>query len=100
MKPKASRKNQKASCHPTPNNWHKMNRKQRREMTRKIQSEHLSFQVVHPDAGCIDIRNQSHYWAVPTAPDIRTLRRLGCTTSALNEIAGWLKQSAIRTIAL
>jgi hypothetical protein len=34
-----------------------MNRKQRREMTRKIQSEYLSLEVVHPDAAGIDIGN-------------------------------------------
>lgn len=27
-----------------------MNRKQRREMTRKMQSEALSLEVIHPDA--------------------------------------------------
>jgi hypothetical protein len=30
--------------------WNDMNRKQRREMTRKIQSTDLSLDVVHPDA--------------------------------------------------
>jgi hypothetical protein len=60
MKPKRVESNKKASCRPTPNNWHKMNRKQRREMTRKIQSEDLSLEVVHPDAAGIDIGNESH----------------------------------------
>jgi len=30
--------------------WNEMNRKQRREMMRKIQSEDLSLDVVHPHA--------------------------------------------------
>ena len=42
-----------------------MNRKQRREMTRKIQSQDLSLEVVHPDAAGIDIGNEVHYVAVP-----------------------------------
>jgi len=42
-----------------------MNRKQRCEMTRKIQSADLSLEVVHPDAAGIDIGNESHYVAVP-----------------------------------
>ena len=100
MKPKRVEKNQKASCHPTPNNWHTMNRKQRREMTRKIQSEDLSLEVVHPDAAGIDIGNESHYVAVPPTRDSQPVRRFGCTTSELKEMAVWLKQCAIRTIAL
>jgi hypothetical protein len=100
MKPKRVEKNKKASCRQTPNNWHKMNRKQRREMTRKIQSEDLSLEVVHPDAAGIDIGNESHYVAVPPTRDSQPVRRFGCTTSELKEMAVWLKQCAIRTIAL
>jgi hypothetical protein len=65
MKSKQPQKNKKAICRPMQNNWHQMNRKQRREMTRKIQSEDLSLEVVHPDAAGIDIGNESHYVAVP-----------------------------------
>src|ERR1700675_3388839 len=100
MKPKRVEKNQKASCRSTPNNWHKMNRKQRREMTRKIQSEDLNLEVVHPDAAGIDIGNESHYVAVPPTRDSQPVRRFGCTTSELKEMSVWLKQCAIRTIAL
>src|SRR6266436_5174165 len=100
MKPKQVERYKKASCRPTPNNWHKMNRKQRREMTRKIQSEDLSLEVVHPDAAGIDIGNEFHYVAVPPTRDSQPVRRFGCTTSELKEMAVWLKQCAIRTIAL
>ena len=100
MKSKQPQKNKKAICHPTQNNWHQMNRKQRREMTRKIQSEDLSLEVVHPDAAGIDIGNESHYVAVPLRRDSQPVRRFGCTTSELKEMAVWLKQCAIRTIAL
>jgi hypothetical protein len=100
MKPKRVEKHKKASCRPTPNNWHKMNHKQRREMTRKIQSEDLSLEVVHPHAAGIDIGNESHYVAVPPTRDSQPVRRFGCTTSELKEMAVWLKQCAIRTIAL
>jgi hypothetical protein len=46
-----------------------MNRKQRREVMRKIQAEDLSLEVVHRDAAGIDIGNQSHYVAVPSTRD-------------------------------
>jgi hypothetical protein len=65
MKPKPQEKTRKATCRSTPRKWPEMNRKQRREMIRKIQSEDLSLQVVHRDAAGIDIGNESHYVAVP-----------------------------------
>ena len=58
MKPKAQEKNEKITK-PRTNHWEKMNRKQRRELTRKIQSQDLSLEVVHPDAAGIDIGNES-----------------------------------------
>jgi transposase len=100
MKSKRVEKNKKASCRPTPNHWHNMNRTQRREMTRKIQSEDLSLEVVHPDAAGIDIGNESHYVAVPSTRDSQPVRRFGCTTAELKAMADWLKQCRIRTIAL
>jgi len=71
---------------------HGMNRKQRREMTREIQSEDLSLEVVHPDAAGIDIGNESHYVAVPRSRDSQPVRRFGCTTGELKTMANWLKQ--------
>jgi transposase len=100
MKPKRVESNKKASCRPTPNNWHALNRKQRREMTRKIQSQDLSLEIVHPDAAGIDIGNESHYVAVPSARDCQPVRRFGCTTAELKAMADWLKQCEIRTVAL
>jgi hypothetical protein len=46
-----------------------MNRKQRREIMRQMQSEDLSLEVVHPHAAGIDIGNESHYVAVPPSRD-------------------------------
>src|SRR5258708_12429140 len=100
MRPKRVEKDNKASCRPTPNNWHKMNRKQRREMTRKIQSEDLSLEVVHPHAAGIDIGNESHYVAVPPTRDSQPVRRFGCTTSELKEMPVCLKHCPIPTITL
>ncbi len=67
MKPKQQEKTKNATCRPTQDNWQQMNRKQRREMTRKIQSEDIRLEVIHPDAAGIDIGNESHYVAVPSA---------------------------------
>src|SRR6202158_524579 len=100
MKPKQEEKTKQATWGPTQGNGQHMNRKQRREMTRKIQSEDLSLEVVHPDAAGIDIGNESHYVAVPPTRDREPVRRFGCTTAELKEMAAWLKQCAIRTIAM
>jgi transposase len=100
MKHKQQEKTKEATCGPTQGHWQQMNRKQRREMTRKIQSEDISLEVIHPDAAGIDIGNESHYVAVPPARDSQPVRRFGCTTAELKEMALWLKQSAIRTVAM
>ena len=99
MKPKAQEKNEKITK-PRTNHWAKMNRKQRRELTRKIQSQDLSLEVVHPDAAGIDIGNESHYVAVPPTRDSQPVRRFGCTTGELKAMAQWLKQCWIRTVAM
>jgi len=100
MKPKQQEKTKEATCRATQGNWQQMNRKQRREMTRKIQSEDIRLEVVHCDAAGIDIGNESHYVAVPPARDSQPVRRFGCTTAELKEMAVWLKQCAIRTVAM
>lgn len=80
--------------------WHEMNRKQRREIMRRIQSEDLNLEVIHQDAAGIDIGNESHYVAVPSRCDGQPVRRFGCTTAELRVMADWLKQCRIRTVAM
>src|SRR5467141_229988 len=100
MKPKPQEKTKKATDHATQGHWQQMNRKQRREMTRKIQSEDISLEMLHPDAAGIDIGNESHYVAVPPTRDSQPVRRFGCTTAELKAMAQWLKQCGIRTVAM
>jgi transposase len=100
MKRKPEEKNKRANNHPTQHHWHEMNRKQRREMMRKMQTEDLSLEVKHPDAAGIDIRNESHYVAVPPSRDSQSVREFGCTTAQLKAMAAWLKQCRIQTVAM
>src|ERR1700694_419927 len=100
MKPKQQEKTKNATYQPTQGHWQQMNRKQRREMTRKIQSEDVSLEMIHPDAAGIDIGNESHYVAVPPKRDSQPVRRFGCTTAELKAMADWLKQCRIRTVAM
>ena len=98
-KPK-QKKNVRSALSPESASWNQMNRKQRREMARKIQAEDLSLTVVHPNAAGIDIGNESHYVAVPSDRDEQPVRRFGCTTAELKAMAAWLKQCGIGTVAL
>src|SRR5436853_5861135 len=100
MKSKPEEKNKGATNHPTQHHWHEMNRKERRETMRKMQSEDLSLEVIHPDAAGIDIGNESHYAAVPPSRDSQSVREFGCTTAELKAMAAWLKQCRIRTVAM
>jgi transposase len=85
---------------PSQPQWHQMNRKQRRDLVRTIQSEEISLQVVHPDAAGIDIGNEVHYVSVPPSRDREPVRHFGCTTAELKAMADWLKQCRIRTVAM
>src|SRR5437667_7388295 len=100
MKSKPEEQNKRATNHPTQHHWHEMNRKQRREMMRKMQNEDLSLEVIHPDAGGIDIGNESHYVAVPPSRDSQSVREFRCTTAELKAMAAWLQQCRIRTVAM
>src|SRR6202040_2555295 len=100
MKAKPPEKIQKATNPSTRSHWNEMNRKQRREMMRQIQSEDISLEVLHPDAAGIDIGNESHYVAVPPSRDNQPVRCFGCTTAELRAMADWLKQCEIRTVAM
>jgi aryl-alcohol dehydrogenase-like predicted oxidoreductase len=96
--PEKARRAKEGNCDSNHNKWHEMNRKQRREVIRKIQSEEISLAVVHPHAAGIDIGNEAHYAAVPPGRDSQPVRRFGCTTAEVKEMADWLKQCGIRTV--
>jgi len=97
---KAVRKVKKAIQPATQPQWHQMNRKQRRELTRTIKSEEISLEVVHPDAAGIDIGNEVHYVSVPPSRDNQSVRHFACTTAELKAMAAWLRQCGIRTVAM
>jgi hypothetical protein len=46
-------------------NLERMNRRQRRELGRRLEKNDPGFEVVHPHAAGIDVGNQSHFVAVP-----------------------------------
>jgi transposase len=78
----------------------KMNRKQRRELKRQINSEASTLEVVHPNAAGIDIGNESHFVAIPPDRDPVPIREFGSWTADLYAMASWLKDHGIQTVAM
>jgi transposase len=77
-----------------------MNRAQRRELGRRVAASDPGLTIVHPNAGGIDVGNESHFVAVPADRDANPVREFGCWTAALNEMAEWLKSCRIDTVAM
>ena len=78
----------------------RLTRKQRRELGRRIWSEHPGLEVVHRDAAGIDIGSEQHYVAVGPDRDAEPVRTFGCFTEDLHRLAGWLKECGIGTVVM
>lgn len=59
-----------------------------------------ALEVVHPDAAGIDIGGQEHWAAISPDRDPEPVRRYGCFTADLKEMARWLVERGIRSVAL
>lgn len=78
----------------------KMNRKERKELSRRIIAEDATLQVVHPNAAGIDIGNESHFVAIPPDRDATPVREFGSWTTDLQNMARWLIEHNIQTVAM
>jgi transposase len=76
------------------------NRKERKELTRRLQSENPGLEVVHPDAAGIDVGNEAHYVAVRPDRDAESVRKFECFTADLYRLAAWLKKCKVKTIVM
>jgi len=76
------------------------NRKQRKDLQRRLYSGDPGLDVVHADAAGIDIGNESHFVAVPPARDAEPVREFGSWTADLERMAAWLKSCGIETVAM
>jgi transposase len=77
-----------------------MNRKQRRELMRRLSSPDPGLTVVHSNAAGIDVGSREHYVAVPPSRSEMAVRSFGCFTEDLQQLAAWLQQCGITTVAL
>jgi transposase len=78
----------------------KLNRKQRRELSRRMHTDDPGLEIVHKDAAGIDIGNKSHFVAIPPDRDNEPIREFGSWTGDLHEMANWLKEHGINTVAM
>lgn len=58
------------------------------------------FQIIHPNAAGIDIAKDVHYVSVPSSRDEIPVRHFGSYTEDLHNIAEWLKECKIDTVAM
>lgn len=75
-------------------------RKQRKELTRRLQAADPGLAVMHPNAAGIDVGNSAHYVAVRPDRDPNPVRRFECFTADLHRLADWLRHCGVTTVAL
>ena len=62
--------------------------------------EGKGLEVVHPDAAGIDIGGSEHWVAINPQRDPEPVRRFGCFTADLREMARWLVEKGVRSVAM
>jgi len=77
-----------------------MNRQQRRDLGRRLAGNDPGLTIVHPNAGGIDVGNESHFVAVPPDRDPNPVQEFGCWTADLKRMAAWLRACRIDTVAM
>ena len=77
-----------------------MNRKQRRDLARRLAGNDPGLTIVHANAGGIDVGNESHFVAVPPDRDPNPVQEFGCWTADLKRMAAWLSACRIDTVAM
>src|SRR4051812_41819065 len=77
-----------------------VNRKQRKELARRLRSDNPGLDVVHRHAAGIDVGNEEHYVAIAPHYEGEPVQRFGCFTAELMRLATWLKERGVRTVAM
>ncbi len=77
-----------------------LNRKQRRNLARRLAGNDPGLTIIHSNAGGIDVGNESHFVAVPPDRDANPVQEFGCWTADLKRMAEWLKACRIDTVAM
>jgi len=78
----------------------KGNRKQRKEVIRRLYADDPGLDVVHPHAAGIDVGNKSHFVAVRPDRDAEPVREFGSWTADLHRMADWLAARGVKQVAM
>ena len=78
----------------------RLNRKERKELQRKIETDDPGLEIVHPHAAGIDIGNESHFAAVGPGRSEQPVQEFGSWTEDLHRMAAWLKSCGVTTVAM
>ena len=76
------------------------NRKQRRDLQRRLCCEDPGLTIVNPHAAGIDVGNESHYVAVPPSRDATPVQEFGSWTADLVRMCEWLQACRIETVVM
>jgi len=77
---------------------HKPKGAQKRSVPKKV--DWKALEVVHPDAAGIDVGGSEHGVAIAPDRDPEPVRRFGCFTVDLREMARWLIEKGVRSVAM
>jgi transposase len=78
----------------------RLNRKQRRELERKLSAEDPGLEIVNRNVAGIDVGNESHFVAVAPGRDPQPVQEFGSWTADLERMADWLKTCGIETVVM
>jgi len=66
----------------------------------QVKVEWKALDIVHPNAAGIDVGSSEHWVAISPDRDPEPVRRFGCFTADLREMARWLVEKGVRSVAM
>jgi len=76
------------------------NRASRQHKSAPVKVDWKALEIVHPDAAGIDVGGSEHWVAIAPDRDPEPVRRFGCFTADLREMAQWLRDKGVRSVAM
>jgi hypothetical protein len=85
---------------PVPGKFNIFREDMPRKRVSRNKNKKVSLPVLNPDSAGIDIGATEIYVAVPADRDAEPVRMFATFTQDLNELADWLQQCGVRTVAM
>src|SRR5882724_6581942 len=70
------------------------------EKPRRAKVDWKALEIVHPDAAGIDVGGMEHWVAISPDRDEDPVRRFGCFTVDLEQMARWLIEKGVQSVAM